>query len=822
MKNKIKLFTPPLILAFIFLLISIVGIVLSLLLSSDFQILLLVFSIVFVGASIGMVILHILLQKGGVNKLDEDKTAIVKALDKISRNEETALLNVDSSDEQLVDIAGRINKIYLNQNVLLPNKFYKGNKFYDELTKLIRRNDLDDFVYLRVLGIDKKIYDELIEGYNRRYSNLRKEYIDVVIPTPFNREDILSRLKELIGKYPNMRALVAFSRDYSLIDINKFIEERYKLANPRIQVYLPNEKSFRSISLKYASMDLAKDRILNDYLKEIYYFLPFTHIGIKFNEDYYRLCTLGTLKQIDQVDESEFVYKKDYDLFTYKGDKISLVLASTEEVTYDSNTEENIETFCRMIRLLMVHELGMDDFDALERRYERLEALSKSLSYEIDDDYNIVYASKHLEAQFNQSLKGEKCYKILHNEKQPCKNCPMKRDDPKATFVVGSRAFKAKEAPNGDNETIYLLNEEKPYMPDKKDLSIKLLNLINNRGKGYLLVFKIDNLVQVANRTKTEVEVIVEQLIKALTVYGLNENLYRKEVDEFVYILEDASAADGVRVAQALSKAFLEKFHTENGDVSFAPKEALFSFPLEINTLFSLDALSRKLFTEMNEKGVLYRLDEPSIPVDNHRYYIEILEKSYKEQNMPIKYTLIKDIKGNRHLSYVELDYYDDLGNPIPESDLTLYTKNDGTYLNLMDKFIRALDFSVEKYEYILPISKEGLDLKEANALVPYFKSIKVDPSRLVFEIKEKDAFARADIVKEMMNLGFKFGLIAKDNLIYKTNFKDYVYVKIDGQKLDNDKNYQFKVNNMLNKNVEFMVDEKYQNLLNGIRYVCK
>ena len=821
MKNKIKLFTVPLLLCFIFMGIAIVCIVLSMFLK-DIDVLFLVLSIVFGAASIIMIVLHIYLQKDGVNKLDEDKTAIVLALDKIAKNEESGLLNVESDDQQLLDIAKRINKIYLGQNVLIPNKFYKGDRFYDELTKLIRRNDLDDFVYLRLLGIDKKVYDELVTGYNKRYVNLKREYIDVVIPAPFEREEILSKVKELIGKYVSMRALVAFSRDYSLVEISRFIDERYKLASPRLQIYQPKEKSFRSVSAKYASMDLAKDRILNDYLKEIYYFLPFTHIGIKFNDNYYRLCTLGTLKQMDEVDESEFVYKKDYDLFNYKGDKISLVLASTEGVTYDSTTEENIEEFCRMIRLLMVHELGMDDFDALDRRYERLEALSKSLSYEVDDDYNIVYASKHLEAHFNHSLKGEKCYKALHNQNEPCKNCPMKKDDLKNTFVVGSRSFKAKDAPNGDNETIYLLNEEKPYMPDKKDLSIKLLNLINNRGKGYLLVFKLENLVQVATRTKTEVEAIVTEIINALTVYGLNENLYRKEVDEFVYILEDASIVDGIRVAQALSKAFLEKFHTENGDVSFAPKEAIFSFPLEVNTLFALDALSRKLFSEMNEKGMLYRLDEPSIPVDNHRYYIEILERSYKEQNMPIKYNLIKDEKGNRHLSYVELDYYDDLGNPIPESDLTLYTKNDGTYLNLMDKFIRALDFSVEKYEYILPLSKEGLDLKEANALIPYFKSIKVDPSRLVFEIKEKDAFVRADIVKQMMEMGFKFGVVAKDNLIYKTNVQDFVYVKIDGEKLEKDKHYQFKINGMLNKKVEFMVDEKYHHVLNGIRYVCK
>jgi len=128
----------------------------------------------------------------------------------------------------------------------------------------------------------------------------------------------------------------------------------------------------------------------------------------------------------------------------------------------------------------------------------------------------------------------------------------------------------------------------------------------------------------------------------------------------------------------------------------------------------------------------------------------------------------------------------------------------------------------VEKYEYILPIGKEGINLTEANALIPYFKSIKVDPSRLILEIKEKDAYNYGETVKKMMDLGFKFGIIVKDNLIYKINVLEYSYIKIDGSKLDNDKNYQFKVNNLLNQKVPFMVQEKYKDLLGNVRYVCK
>ena len=240
MKNKIKLFTIPLLFAFISLVVSIACMVLATL--GIANLVFIILSIVFALTSGALFIVHISLQKGGVNQLDNDKAAIVKALDNISKNEEMGLLNVSNDDEQLVNIARRINKIYLNQNVLIPNKFYKGTHFYDELYKLIRRNELQDFVYLRLLGIDKKIYDELINGYQKRYSHLTKEYIDVVIPSPFDRKDIIYKLTELIDKYPSMRALAAFSMDYSLIEIHKYIEDNYQSANPRLQIAEAPEK----------------------------------------------------------------------------------------------------------------------------------------------------------------------------------------------------------------------------------------------------------------------------------------------------------------------------------------------------------------------------------------------------------------------------------------------------------------------------------------------------------------------------------------------------------------------------------------------------
>ena len=820
MKSKNKKVTFPLVMCLIFLTAAVVTLLFVII--PDNRLLFLFISMGLLALSFLFFLIHFLIRRKEYQEGEEDKKAIAKALDSIARDEDVALLNVSKDDEVIVNIAKKINNIYLDDNALAPNHIYKGEKFYEELNKLLRRHELVEYAYIRLTGVDKGVYNELVKPYARRYAHLAKDHLDVVICPPYERDALITEVSALIEAHKRMCAYIAFSNDHSLMEISQFMEERYKLTAPRMQIYEKEEKSFRSISHKYEEMDLAKNRILNDYLKEIYDYLPFSHIGIKYNDEYYRLCTLGTLRQIDQIPEEEFAYFKELPLFVFNDNRLSLVLANTEPLLLTGNDEENLSQFIRMIRLLMVHELGMDEYDALEHRYDRLEVLSHNLSYEVNDDYIITYASKRLEESFNHHLKGQLCYKALHGLDKPCKNCPLLKESNQNTFIVGSKRFSAKHSPNEENETIYLLNEEKPYLPNKKDLSIKLLNLINNYSKGYLLVVKLDNLLSNANRLKVEVEDIVKQIIETLTVYGLSENLYRKDKDEFVYILEDATVADSIRIAKEVSRAFLEKFNAGDSEITLVPKIVMLSYPLEVNTLFSLDALCRRMFSSITDKGRLHRLDENPIPIDNHRYYIEIVENSYKSGKLPIVYEPVKDENNKLSMKYLFLRYKDENGHDIPEDEITLYTKIDKTYPVLVDKVVRAIKFENNSDTVILPIGKDGIDLKIMEPLMAHLINKKIDPSRLIFEIKEKDAFNFAKEVKDLQNMGFNFAITIKDNLIYNINVLEYRYIKIDGERLSKDKLYQVKINDILNAGVPMMISEKYQGLLNNVKYICK
>ena len=364
------------------------------------------------------------------------------------------------------------------------------------------------------------------------------------------------------------------------------------------------------------------------------------------------------------------------------------------------------------------------------------------------------------------------------------------------------------------------------YVSTKEHLYDRLLGLINTEGsKGYLLCFKLESLTALADRNKTDVNDVVKNIIKLLRIYGLDDHLYRKEVDEFVYILEDANVADAVSIGKQVSKAFLEKFNTDNKEVSFTPKMILLSYPLEVNTLSSLDSLCRTLFRNADKKGRLYRIDEEATPIDNNRYYMEIVEDSYIHNNIPFSFSDVNDNRDDSVIKYAYIAYKDNEDKPIKEDEITLYTKINNTYLTLVERVTKALidmDENDNHQAYILPIGKEALVPALFASIVGYFNSKKIKLNKITFEVKEKDAYNHQEEINKIASSGINFSMVSKDNTIYDMDISFYRYIKVDGVKLSKDPLYQSKINRFISVGKELMIDEDGLALLPEARYSYK
>ena len=823
MKKKNKTISKYLILSILFLVIGVSLGVLAIVLKT-YALFFIIGLIVSLMASIGLLIVELVLSSKRNKLLNEDKDQIINCLDGLSMDEQR-LSNLTSDDPKLRDIASKVNLLAVHGTYLQYQTIYKDENFYSEINKLISNGYLTSFGYVRLTNIYEDMFNDILEKYPHTYVYRNKHYVDLVVIDYGNKDNFEQFIVSYKAKNNKMKVVIAYFDECGFKDILNMMDEHIKDDKEHIHIIRKDErvKDFSSVIDKYRDVDISTEGMLDNFLKDMISYLPFTNIGVKVDEDYLRVVTYEGLTQLHMVDLSEYKYVKEMPLLTYKNKKVNVVFASKENIKLTEKEREKMHDFMSYLDNIVIYELSSLEVKEDKERYDRLEELSNNLSYEVNDEYKVIHASKRLSDRFSNVLVNHICYEVLYGREEPCLDCPLRKQiNRDETFLLGSNTYKRIHVKNMESDTIFLLNKPKPYVPTKKELQNKLLGLLNtDSAKGYLLVFKLDALEDLANKNKVSVEELTKTIFKTLDIYGLTNNLYQKEVDEFVYILEDASVSDCINIAKQVSKCFLEKFPVnEDKEVSFIPKTLLLSYPLEVNTLFSLDSLCRSMFKTISMKGKLYRIDEEPIAIDNHRYYMEIVEQSYIKENIPFSFSQVKDLKGKENLSYISLNYVDDERMPIREDEITLYTKIDGTYLTLVERVIKNIHFDEINGKIIIPIGKEAMVKSLFLTIQGYLNSKKIPLNRIIFEGKEKDLFNNKEEVENIMNLGFVFSINIRDNNIYNLDLSKYRYVKLDGIKLEQDKAYQEKVTNILNKNVDIMINDKEKGVLSNVRYL--
>ena len=665
-----------------------------------------------------------------------------------------------------------------------------------------------------------KTIETIVDKYPYCYIGEYDGYYDLVIEI-FDKKELEEHINKFIHHYKNVYGIMAYYDEYSLDEIEQLMNKEVEGERERLIIYDRNsdKEVFNNVINKYRNVDLDKDNLIEDYLIDIFPYIPFTHMAILIDDQYLRLVNYKGSLQIDEIQDIQFKSWLKLDGVKYKNRQIHIVYANeNEEISITPTLLYKLNKVNTILNNLAIIELDKVEIKESEIRYANLEELHQSLSYEVNDDFIITHASKRLIEKYSNNLIGSYCYEKFYDRESPCKTCPLRSEENKA-YMVSSKLYERVVDIKGIKNTIYLTTNKATFINDRKTLDNVLLGLINSNEKGYLLVFKLDALPQLASRNKVGVEQIVKSIIERLETYGLNDNLYRKEEDEFVYILKYASVADAIRLAKAVSKAFLESFGVEDKNFEFLPKVIMLSYPLEVNTLFSLDSLSKTLFNSVTKKGMLYRVAEEPTPIDDHRHYMEIVEESFKNNEVPVNYHKIKDLQNKEKLSFVGYHYLDENHNHIPDDMISLYVKIDKKYVTFMDKFVRSFNFEDEGQRYVTSIGKEGLDKKLFDTLIGFFNSKKIKPERVIFECKEKDLYNHIDAANYAMDLGFIFAVDINDSGSHNLDLSKYEYIRLDGPKLESDRAYQNKINSLIHGQKPILIDDKHKDLILGARF---
>lgn len=721
---------------------------------------------------------------------------------------EKKLVIPGSSSNGLNNLAANINTLGYSDVRLTLGATYSKEDFLSLLPKDLKNRSFSSAYIIWVKGASKRFLRKLEEKIGELVLvEVGSEYYGLTYDvSPSSIEIALSRL---LKEDPKLSAIYVA---YPFKGFEEVIEQFNAIYTEQSKIYKVASEdkvtSYAEYLKECTSIDIDKDESLTEFLKTSLGYLDLTHIAIKVDGKYLRQVTFTDLPMFAEMKQEDFLYLEERPLLARQAHEISLILANSEKyrnVNVDMLNQEVL--FLSLLKSLL--NVYLDNLTKLEKdtRIDEMETLTGVYSYTINKDYELRDASADLKNKVDFKP-GLKCYKALFGLDKPCKNCPLNQEiRDRVVPILGSGAYEMKVKTNQEYKDIFFMPNSTKALLSVDKLHERLLDLINLEKKGYTLCVKIENIDDLASRNKTDIGSLIAGIYSRFSSYGLANNLYMKAKDEYVFILEDISRVEAIEVAKKVTFALNDKLDIGKKGIVIPYRIILLSFPLEVSSIFALDSLCRTMFEAADKRGRLYMLDEEPLPIDKHRYYIETLEESFKKDDIPLVYINTLDRKEKKTYKEIHLNFFDYEGRPMKEDEITLFAKQDGTYLTLIERLVRQLSFGENDY-YILPLAKEGLVKQNLDMIILALRKKKVDPARLVIQIRERDYDRFYDVVNESASLGLVFGI---SNLLnyskYEFKFKPAL-VRVNLSKYNNDSEYASRVIDIVNRGIDISTPE--------------
>lgn len=812
MKNKKHILLSSLI-SLLFV-VAVILIILAIVNNSN-KLLLLVFALVSLGLMVALSIILLLL----VNKTrKEDSLKILKGIEKY-RQGEKQIVETSKDNKELNIIASELSSLSIEKQGI-KNKFvYEMDDFYSYVKKNL---NYEEVVSLALLSTSLSVEELTLffDKFKTLYINRNSDGSDVFIVNFGNRFALEKEIKELAQAHKEDHFVLIYYPDFSFEEFKDLSTRRSGLASVNYLMFSRKDKPHSFANFYSLVEEATVNKNINEkqfVLKSMPY-LPFSNIALTINGEDKHFKWSDQTNFLDTPKES-FEYYKKIDLYKLDNDTLSIVLASHNRLLNISNEQRMIiDTFLNTLTALCLPTLLKVSNEQVEDRINALLVRNHSYSYTINPSKDIIAISPNLKDKYQQDLVGKKCYNALFGRSKPCRSCPLNgKDVNKLISKIGTIPYSFSAVSKGKENTQILIVDSSEPIFDKEVLEERLLDHINNDQRGYVMVFKIDYLEDLIIKHKTNREEIIEKIINILKAFSLDGSLYRKEEDEFAYLLENTSYVECAEIARKLSFAFEDKISLNDKGVTLTPKIILLSYPLEINSLFALDSLSRTLFKTADKRGKLYRLSTDPIYVNRKREYLEIIEQSLKEGVIPLSYQDIVDKNSKENIKRIHFAYVDNSHLPISEDMITLFAKLENFYFPMMERTFRSINYQKDE-QYIIHFSKEVLDNALLAQITNELKANKISPNQIIIESDEIYFQSHLDLINKFAEEGYQFALSNIDSSSkYGLGIK-VKYAKINVDKYLDNKNYALKVLELRNLGIDLLSKKDVDGLENRFK----
>ena len=749
---------------------------------------------------------------------EEEADYIIDGIDKYRHNQRVIVKELNDPD--LEKVANEVSNLSILGRSLRNKYVYHMKDFLSYVDNHLDYNDLTNLAYIYM---KKEVpVKDILDKYDIVYMNKEEVGFSIMVANYADKKALENIVRMYANK--NNHVSIIYYPDYSLLDFIWLDRLKPTFDSEFLKIYDQEENRYKlnnyySVINEVTFKEDKSDIDVEDFILKSMRFLPFSNVSIEINgqKDYFKWSDKDDF--LDHNKE-EYEYFKEVNLYRKDGNILSVTLAAYRDLRNLSNDQQLIlDSFLNTLLVIYLPKFLHILDKETEKRIQRNMRNNRGYNYVIDKDHNIIAASENLQEKFKDELVGKKCYHALFNRKAPCDYCPrMGKEVSKSISKMGTNNYIFSGVDMG-KETQISFVEENHKILNRQALQEILLDQINSEKRGYVMVFKIDYLTDLSLKYNIDKEKIVNDFVDVLKAYSLDGSLYRKEEDEFAYVLQNARYADCVDIAKRLSFAFEDKISIGDNGVLLTPKIILLSYPLEINSLFALDSLSRTLFKKADKRGKLYRLAIDPVYVNRKREYLEIIEQSLKDNKIPVLYKEIVDKENKDHLKDVRYNYIDKDNNEIREDTLTLYAKLEGFYFPILERVFKSVEF-LPGHQYVFYFGKEAIDNSLFATVVNELNAMKIPLKNVIIISEESYLEPHKDLVKKYGDMGLQFALSnVEGNITFDLPAK-IKYVRINPAKFKNNKPYALKILELSKLGIPFICNQEVEGLT--IRYIEK
>ena len=330
--------------------------------------------------------------------------------------------------------------------------------------------------------------------------------------------------------------------------------------------------------------------------------------------------------------------------FVTSYDRESLMIFSNSISTFSKQIAEEMES----------HEA--------ERRYRSVLRLTDTNIYVVHrDDYTLYDISDGLMDAFGQYQRGDKCYKHLYGLDEPCKDCPLLKNNKKLS-TVGKRQYitsmilnRKKEeyptmlmTPSQEGETDKTFNRYDPQLLIHSfyGLNERMNNLFLAKNRGYVLFLSIDNYDDLLE--KYGEEGYQNRLRFFFKNYRHHKKFGEGEVyvyaaDKFAIVLPEEGRVDILNRSETIFNISTTKYNEEDKDEERLKCTYIgFEYPASYNNAQEFFRNVNRYYKDNNkllgEENFILPDTNYIRVVSRERFILSLLDEGIKGESLSLKY----------------------------------------------------------------------------------------------------------------------------------------------------------------------------------------